>query len=55
MIPEGNSSNKYIKEKISKFWLKLGKNHIIKNTAIGKTDAITWFSVRLDANIPNDK
>lgn len=52
--PDGNLSNMFIKEKDDSALLKFGKNHDIIKNPIVITPAIIWFSVMLDANIPND-
>ena len=54
IIPSGNLSNIVISENIDKFELKFGKNHITINAPIVSTQATIWFSVKLDANIPNE-
>ena len=54
IIPCGNLSNISTKENIAKDSWNDGKNHIIKNATIEITAATIWFSVILDANIPND-
>ena len=51
---DGNLSNILISDNGSSIVLKFGKNHVIIKNAIVTTPAIIWFSVMLDANIPND-
>ena len=43
-----------MKEKLSKLELKFGNIHVITKNPIDIIAAIIWFSVRLDANIPNE-
>lgn len=44
----------FINDSGSNIVLKFGKNHVIMKNPIVITPAIIWFSVMLDANIPND-
>ena len=52
--PDGNLLNIFINDSGSNIVLKFGKNHVIIKNPIVITPAIIWFSVILDANIPND-
>ncbi len=52
--PDGNLLNMFISDSGSNIVLKFGKNHVIIKNPIVITPAIIWFSVILDANIPND-
>ena len=52
--PDGNLLNMFISDNGSNIVLKFGKNHVIIKNPIVITPAIIWFSVILDANIPND-
>ena len=52
--PDGNLSNMFISDNGKNIWLKFGKNHVIMKNPIVITPAIIWFSVMLDANIPNE-
>ena len=52
--PDGNLSNILINESGVSISLKFGKNHVMIKNPMVITPAIIWFSVILDANIPND-
>ena len=54
ITPDGKLLNIEINENILNTSETFGKNHIAINTPIVKTHAIIWFSVTLDANIPNE-
>ena len=54
ICPYTNFENKFIKDKLAKISLKLGKNHDDIKNPIVIIPAIIWFSVRLDASIPNE-
>ena len=54
ITPSGNFPNRFTNEIIEKFAEKSGKNHVIMKNPIVIVAAIIWFSVKLDANIPND-
>ena len=54
ICPDGNLLNIFISEKASKLLLKFGINHVAIKNPIVIIPAIIWFSVKLDANIPND-
>ena len=52
--PCGALLNKFIIENTSSPLIISGKNHVAIKNPIESTPAIIWFSVKLDANIPND-
>ena len=52
--PDGNLSNMFINENVESVLLMFGKNHVIMKNPIVSIPAIIWFSVMLDANIPNE-
>ena len=52
--PKGNLSNIVTNDNGLNIVEKFGKNHVIMKNPIVTTPAIIWFSVILDANIPND-
>ena len=54
ICPCGNLEYIFISEKLLNTLLNLGKNHVNMLNPTVKTPAIIWFSVILDANIPND-
>ena len=54
ICPWGKLVNKFINEKFVNMLLKFGKNHVNIKNPIVITPAIIWFSVILDASIPNE-
>ena len=53
ICPLGNLENILIKEKLVNMLLNCGKNHVNMKNPMVITPAMIWFSVMLEAKIPN--
>ena len=54
MVPAGKELvNAFTKENVCILGIKFGRNHNTSSTTVVKISAMIWFSVKLDANIPN--
>ena len=54
ICPVGNFENILINEKLVNILLNCGKNHVNMKNPIVITPDIIWFSVILEAKIPNE-